>query len=74
MEEIMAKKVEVKSIEAMINEKIVGVIENLLICAKKFDGGNNSAGSKTRKALQEIKVSIKEIRDEVTAIKNGRKS
>jgi hypothetical protein len=68
----MAKKV-TASIEEMINEKIVSVIEDLLVCAKKFDGGNNSAGAKVRKTLQGIKVSIKEIRDEVTAIKNDRK-
>jgi hypothetical protein len=70
----MAKKKEAVSIEGMINESIVSVIEDLLVYAKKFDGGNNSAGAKVRKALQGIKVSVKEIRDEVTAIKNDRKS
>ena len=70
----MAKKKEAVSIEGMINESIVSVIEDLLVCAKKFDGGNNSAGAKVRKALQGIKVSVKEIRDEVTAIKNDRKN
>jgi len=68
----MAKKA-TASIEEMINESIVSVIEDLLVCAKNFDGGNNSAGAKVRKALQGIKVSIKEIRNEVTAIKNDRK-
>ena len=72
----MAKKKEAVpiSIENMINESIVSVIEDLLVYAKKFDGGNNSAGAKVRKALQGIKVSVKEIRDEVTAIKNDRKN
>ena len=68
----MAKKKEAVSIENMINESIV-VIEDLLVYAKKFDGGNNSAGAKARKALQGIKVAVKEIRDEITAIKNDRK-
>lgn len=69
----MAKKVEVQSIEEMINKGIVSVIEDLLVLAQKFDGGNNSAGAKVRKSLQGIKDSVKEIRDEVTKIKNGRK-
>ena len=68
----MAKR-EAVSIESMINESIVGVIEDLLVYAKKFDGGNNSAGAKARKALQGIKVAVKEIRDKITAIKNDRK-
>jgi len=68
----MAKR-EAVSIESMINESIVGV-EDLLVYAKKFDGGNNSAGAKARKALQGIKVAVKEIRDEITAIKNDRKN
>jgi hypothetical protein len=69
----MTKKFEPKSIEEMINKGIVGVTEDLLVLAKKFDGGNNSAGSKVRKSLQGIKASIKEIRNEVTRIKNDRK-
>ena len=69
----MAKR-EAVSIESMINESIVGVIEDLLVYAKKFDGGNNSAGAKARKALQGIKVAVKEIRDEITAIENDRKN
>jgi hypothetical protein len=39
----------------------------------KFDEGNNAAGARVRKAMQEIKGVCKEIRDAVTEVKEARK-
>lgn len=39
----------------------------------KFDEGNNAAGARVRKAMQEIKGICKEIRDAVTEVKEARK-
>jgi hypothetical protein len=40
---------------------------------EKFVAGNNSAGTRARKALQEIAKLVKERRNEITAEKNTRK-
>jgi hypothetical protein len=68
-----AKKNEEISIEKMINEKITSNFETILADSSKFDSGNNAAGKRIRKGLQEIKVAVKEIRDAVTEVKNSRK-
>lgn len=47
--------------------------EYILKDCEKFDGGNNAAGSRIRKAMQEIKVNCKEVRDAVTEVKTLRK-
>lgn len=39
--------------------------------AKAFDEGNNAAGTRTRKRLQEIKLLCQQGRELVTIIKNG---
>ena len=39
--------------------------------AEKFDAGNNSAGTRVRKAMQNIKSLAQNIRLEVQAQKNG---
>jgi membrane protease subunit (stomatin/prohibitin family) len=39
--------------------------------AEKFDGGNNSAGTRVRKAMQNIKSLAQSVRLEVQAQKNG---
>ena len=39
--------------------------------AEKFDGGNNSAGTRVRKAMQNIKSLAQNVRLEVQAQKNG---
>ncbi len=42
--------------------------------AKKFyENGNGAAGTRVRKALQEVKTLAQEIRNEVTEIKNKAK-
>jgi hypothetical protein len=38
---------------------------------KFYDGGNNSAGTRVRKAMQEVKASAQEVRLHVQATKNG---
>jgi len=40
---------------------------------KFFTNGNSAAGTRVRKGLQEIKTLSQEIRNEVTAKKNGAK-
>jgi polysaccharide deacetylase 2 family uncharacterized protein YibQ len=39
----------------------------------KFYGGNNAAGSRVRKAMQELKALAQELRAEVLDTKNARK-
>jgi hypothetical protein len=39
----------------------------------KFEGGNNAAGTRARKALQEIAKLVKSRRGEITDTKNARK-
>jgi hypothetical protein len=39
----------------------------------KFEGGNNAAGTRARKALGELGKLIKARRNEITATKNARK-
>ena len=39
--------------------------------AEKFDAGNNSAGTRVRKAMQNIKSLAKNVRLEVQSQKNG---
>ncbi|MBB6238313.1 hypothetical protein HDC90_002946 [Pedobacter sp. AK013] len=40
---------------------------------KFYDGGNAAAGTRVRKAMQDLKVLAQEIRDEVTDKKNSAK-
>jgi hypothetical protein len=40
---------------------------------EKFEKGNNSAGTRSRKALQEIAKLVKSRRAEITEVKNSRK-
>jgi len=39
----------------------------------KFEGGNNAAGTRARKALAEMGKAVKARRNEITAEKNSRK-
>jgi hypothetical protein len=39
----------------------------------KFEGGNNAAGTRARKALQEVAKLVKTRRGEITDTKNARK-
>jgi len=42
------------------------------IDCEKFDNGNNAAGARIRKAIQEVRVMGKETRDAITEVKNNR--
>ena len=46
-------------------------LESAIDDARKFDAGNNSAGTRVRKALQNIKSLAQSVRLEVQAQKNG---
>lgn len=40
----------------------------------KFEGGNGAAGTRARKALQELSKAVKVRRNEITETKNARKA
>ena len=50
-----------------MSEQLVDAIND----AEKFDAGNNSAGTRVRKAMQNIKSLAQSVRLEVQAQKNG---
>ena len=50
-----------------MSEQLVNAIND----AEKFDAGNNSAGTRVRKAMQNIKGLAQNVRLEVQAQKNG---
>ena len=52
-------------------ETIQEVLETATKDAEKFMNGNNAAGTRLRKAMQEIKALAQEIRLEVQTIKNN---
>ena len=61
------------TIEEMISD-LVGVAENTTSDADKFENGkNNAAGTRIRKAMQEIKKIANDVRSSVTDIRNERK-
>jgi len=47
--------------------------ETFLAENEKFDGGNGAAGTRARKALQEVAKLVKARRKEITDEKNARK-
>ncbi|WP_207427964.1 histone H1 [Pedobacter sp. SYSU D00535] len=54
--------------------QLKSILESVEKDAEKFyTGGNNAAGTRVRKALQEIKNLASDIRKEVTEIKNKEK-
>ena len=48
-----------------------GQLAEAISDAEKFDGGNNSAGTRVRKAMQNVKSLAQNVRLEVQAQKNG---
>ena len=54
-------------------EQLKSAFENFLAEDAKFQAGNNAAGTRTRKALQEVGKAVKARRNEITAEKNARK-
>ena len=58
-----------------ISEQLNGIIEDLSEAsndAGKFDRGNAQAGKRVRKAAQEARVALKDLRDDVQDIKKKR--
>ena len=52
-------------------EKIQEVLSSVQGDVEKFTNGNKSAGTRIRKAMQEIKGLAQEVRSEVQTIKNS---
>ena len=52
-------------------ENILDQLQEAILDAEKFDQGNNSAGTRVRKAMQNIKSLAQSVRLEVQAEKNG---
>ena len=53
-------------------QKLVELAQSLEEDNRKFYGGNNAAGTRLRKGLQEVKKLAQEMRNEVTATKAAR--
>jgi hypothetical protein len=51
--------------------KLDELVETIKSDWEKFDGGNKSAGTRVRKACQELKKLAQDIRIDVQNIKNG---
>lgn len=54
-------------------EELKAQFEAFLAEDSKFTGGNGAAGTRARKALQEVAKLVKARRNEITAEKNARK-
>jgi hypothetical protein len=54
-------------------EQLKSAFENFLAEDVKFAAGNNAAGTRARKALQEVGKAVKARRNEITVEKNARK-
>lgn len=54
-------------------EQLKRNFEEFLAEDAKFTGGNGAAGTRARKALQEVSKLVKARRNEITAEKNARK-
>jgi hypothetical protein len=53
-------------------QKLMELAQSLDEDNRKFYGGNNAAGTRLRKGLQEVKKLAQEMRNEVTATKASR--
>jgi hypothetical protein len=54
-------------------DQLKAAFESFLAEDAKFTGGNNAAGTRSRKALAEVGKLVKARRNEITAEKNARK-
>lgn len=62
------KKCAAPSVEELVMD-ISSILSNALTDATKFDKGNSSAGTRVRKAMQEIKAKAQEVRVAVSEAK-----
>lgn len=56
-----------------VSEELLSAVEAWKVEDEKFVAGNNAAGTRARKALQEISKLVKTRRNEITDEKNTRK-
>jgi hypothetical protein len=56
-----------------VSQELLGAIESWKVEDEKFTAGNNAAGTRARKALQEVAKLVKTRRGEITEEKNARK-
>ena len=56
-----------------VSQELLNAVELWQVEDEKFSKGNNSAGTRARKALQEIAKLVKARRTEITEEKNSRK-
>ena len=56
-----------------VSQELLSAIEAWKVEDEKFTEGNNSAGTRARKALQEVGKLVKTRRGEITEEKNARK-
>ena len=56
-----------------VSQELLNAIEAWKVEDEKFTEGNNAAGTRARKALQEVGRLVKTRRGEITAEKNSRK-
>ena len=61
----------VMSVKTMV-ESIYELLEDAHIDAEKHDNGNGAAGTRVRKAMQQLKVIAQDIRLQVQSDKNSR--
>ena len=54
-------------------EQLKTAFQNFLDENEKFEAGNGAAGTRARKALQEVAKAVKLRRNEITETKNARK-
>ncbi|HEY4798142.1 MAG TPA: histone H1 [Bacteroidia bacterium] len=54
-------------------EALKALVAGMETDVQKFYGGNNAAGTRVRKHLQEVKKACQAIRDEVQEIRQSRK-
>ena len=56
-----------------VSQELLSAIEAWKVEDEKFTEGNNAAGTRARKALQEVSKLVKARRGEITEEKNARK-
>jgi hypothetical protein len=56
-----------------VSQELLSAVEAWKVEDEKFTAGNNAAGTRARKALQEISKLVKTRRGEITDEKNARK-
>ena len=56
-----------------VSQELLNAIEDWKVEDEKFTAGNNAAGTRARKALQEVGKLVKTRRGEITEEKNARK-